>query len=123
MSYCLNMKLNKILQKINYDIAIHGYFRNKKEIVKFLKLSKYFSINRSPNKIFSKRITIPKLNSDNQKSNFSPNLIAISKDEYISEFSKSNNNNNNNNLKGIYFHSCKRTSSAKKMKLLILLLF
>ena len=114
MSYCLNMKLNKILQKINYDIAIHGYFRNKKEIVKFLKLSKYFSINRSPNKIFSKRITIPKLNSDNQKSNFSPNLIAISKDEYISEFSKSNNNNNNN-LKGIYFHSCKRTSSAKKM--------
>ena len=115
MSYCLNMKLNKILQKINYDIAIHGYFRNKKEIVKFLKLSKYFSINRSPNKIFSKRITIPKLNSDNQKSNFSPNLIAISKDEYISEFSKSNNNNNNN-LKGIYFHSCKRTSSAKKMK-------
>ena len=107
------MKLNKILQKINYDIAIHGYFRNKKEIVKFLKLSKYFSINRSPNKNYSKHITIRKFNSDHPKQNFNPNLIALSKDEYISEFSKSNNNNHS---KGVLFHSCKRTSSAKKMK-------
>ena len=109
------MKLNKILKKINYDIAIHGYFRNKKELVKFLKLSKYFSIGRSPNKNFEKNITIRKFNSESQKPNFNPNLIAISKDEYISEFSKSNNNNYNN-LKEIYFHSCKRTSSAKKIK-------
>ena len=115
MSCSLNMKLNKILKKINYDIAIHGYFRNKKELVKFLKLSKYFSIGRSPNKNFEKNITIRKFNSESQKPNFNPNLIAISKDEYISEFSKSNNNNYNN-LKEIYFHSCKRTSSAKKIK-------
>ena len=50
-----------------------------------------------------------------KKSNIlNPNLIAVSKDEYISEFSKSNTNNMK--MKGKYFHSCKRVSSPKITK-------
>ena len=116
MSYSLNMKINKFLMKMNYDISIHGYFRNKKELIKFIKLSKYFSINKSPNKNYSKNILIRKFNCNyEKKSNIqNPNLIALSKDEYISEFSKSNTNNMK--MKGKYFHSCKRVSSPKITK-------
>ena len=116
MSYSLNMKINKFLMKMNYDISVHGYFRNKKELIKFIKLSKYFSINKSPNKNYSKNILIRKFNCNyEKKSNIqNPNLIALSKDEYISEFSKSNTNNMK--MKGKYFHSCKRVSSPKITK-------
>ena len=57
---------------------------------------------------------IRKYKSNSQRPNLNPNLIALSKDEYISEFSKSNNNMNN--IRGIYFHSSNRASSAKKVK-------
>ena len=113
MSY-LNMKLSKIVQKINYDIAIRGYSYNKRELVKFLKLSKYFSINHSPSKKFSKNVFIRKFNSDFKKSNIGQNLASLSKNEYISEFSKSNNNNNN--LKKNFINSFKKIFSQKKAK-------
>ena len=113
MSYSLNMKINKILKKMNYDMSVNGNFRNKKELVKYLKLSKYFSVNRSPEgKPFQRNVLIHKYNLDYQKPKINPYLMAVSKDEYISEFSKSNNYN----LKGSYLHSCRRFSSAKKMK-------
>ena len=102
MSYSLNMKINNFMNKVNNDIANYGYFRNTKELIKFLKLSKYLSVNRSPNKSYTKNIFIRK----------SPNLVAISKDEYISEFSKSNHNK----LKGTFFHTTKRISSVKRIK-------
>ena len=114
MSYSLNMKLNKILHKMNYDLSVYGYFRNKKELIKFLKLSKYISLSRSPQKNLSNNLMIRKYKSNSQRPNLNPNLIALSKDEYISEFSKSNNNMNN--IRGIYFHSSNRASSAKKVK-------
>ena len=115
MSYSLNLKLNKVLQKLKFDYSVNGYFRNKKDLVKFIKLSKYFHLNRSPSKNFSKNIIVRKYNYESHQPIYNPNLIAISKDEYISEFSKSNNNNNNK-FRGIYFHSCKRNPSAKKIK-------
>ena len=102
MSNSLNMKINKFMQKVNNDVANYGYFRNTKELIKFLKLTKYLSNNRSPNKSYTKNIYIHR----------SPNLVAISKDEYISEFSKSNSNQ----LKGTFFKTTKRISSVKKLK-------
>ena len=102
MSNSLNMKINKFKQKVNNDVANYGYFRNTKELIKFLKLTKYLSNNRSPNKSYTKNIYIHR----------SPNLVAISKDEYISEFSKSNSNQ----LKGTFFKTTKRISSVKKLK-------
>ena len=96
------MKINKFMQKVNNDVAKYGYFRNTKELIKYLKLTKFLTNNRSPNKSYTKNIYIHK----------SPNLIAISKDEYISEFSKSNINK----LKGTFFHTTKRISSVKKLK-------
>ena len=102
MSNSLNMKINKSMQKVNNDVANYGYFRNTKELIKFLKLTKYLSNNRSPNKSYTKNIYIHR----------SPNLVAISKDEYISEFSKSNSNQ----LKGTFFKTTKRISSVKKLK-------
>ena len=102
MSNGLNMKINKFMQKVNNDVANYGYFRNTKELIKFLKLTKYLSNNRSPNKSYTKNIYIHR----------SPNLVAISKDEYISEFSKSNSNQ----LKGTFFKTTKRISSVKKLK-------
>ena len=112
MSYKLNAKLNKLVQKINYDIAMHGYFCNKRDLVKFLKLSKYFSINHSPNTKFAKNILIRKFNSHFKKSSFSQNnnIIALSKNDYIPEFSKSNNNN----IKPDFFYSFKKISSSHK---------
>ena len=102
MSNSLNMKINKFMQKVNNDVANYGYFRNTKELIKFLKLTKYLSNNRSPNKSYTKNIY----------NHRSPNLVAISKDEYISEFSKSNSNQ----LKGTFFKTTKRISSVKKLK-------
>ena len=102
MSNGLNMKINKFMQKVNNDVANYGYFRNTKELIKFLKLTKYLSNNRSPNKSYTKNIY----------NHRSPNLVAISKDEYISEFSKSNSNQ----LKGTFFKTTKRISSVKKLK-------
>ena len=96
------MKINKFMKKVNNDVANYGYFRNTKELIKFLKLTKYLTNNRSPNKSYTKNIYIHK----------SPNLVAISKDEYISEFSKSNINK----LKGTFFHTTKRICSVKKIK-------
>ena len=96
------MKINKFMQKVNNDVANYGYFRNTKELIKFLKLTKYLSNNRSPNKSYTKNIY----------NHRSPNLVAISKDEYISEFSKSNSNQ----LKGTFFKTTKRISSVKKLK-------
>ena len=112
MSYKLNAILNKLVQKINYDIAMHGYFCNKRDLVKFLKLSKYFSINHSPNTKFAKNILIRKFNSHFKKSSFSQNnnIIALSKNDYIPEFSKSNNNN----IKPDFFYSFKKISSSHK---------
>ena len=102
MSNSLNKKINKFMQKVNNDVAHYGYFRNTKELIKFLKLTKYLSNNRSPNKSYTKNIY----------NHRSPNLVAISKDEYISEFSKSNSNQ----LKGTFFKTTKRISSVKKLK-------
>ena len=102
MSNGLNMKINKFMQKVNNDVANYGYFRNTKELIKFLKLTKYLSNNRSPNKSYTKNIY----------NHRSPNLVAISKDESISEFSKSNSNQ----LKGTFFKTTKRISSVKKLK-------
>ena len=112
MSYYLNMKINKFMHKMNNDLATYGYFRNKKELIKLLKLTKYLSINRSPNKSYTKNIYIHKFNLDSKKIKLNPKLVAISKDEYISEFSKSNNNK----IRGSFFHTTKRISSVKKLK-------
>ena len=42
MSYSINMRINKLLKKLNYDPSINGYFRNKKELNKVFKINKIF---------------------------------------------------------------------------------
>ena len=107
------MRINKLLKKLNYDPSINGYFRNKKELIKFLKLTKYFANNRSPQRGQSKNVLLRKYNFDSIRrgiNNINNNLVSISKDEYISEFSKPNKIKANN------YHSCERITSAKKIQ-------
>ena len=107
------MRINKLIQKINNNPSINRYFHNKKELVNFLKLTKYFSKNHSPPQVQPKNVFSRKFNFDSIKrgvNNINRNLVSISKDEYISEFSKPNK------LKINYYHSCERISSAKKYK-------